>query len=107
MSESWWKSVKEKMAVVFSGIWDFLGPFVGVFLSKAGTALAQSAIQAVKVVAETAGQADGAEKREAAFGLIVNDLEKKGIEIGADVTSSMINAAIEVAVQKIKVEAPA
>jgi hypothetical protein len=35
MSAEWWKSVKEKMAVVFPGIWDFLGPFVAV-LGDAG-----------------------------------------------------------------------
>jgi hypothetical protein len=80
---------------------------MGMFSNKVGEVLAQSAIQAVTVVAETAAQAGGAEKRGVAFGLIVNDLEKKGIEIGADVTTSMINAAIEVAVQKVKVEAPA
>jgi hypothetical protein len=50
MSENWWTSVREKMAVVFSSIWDVLGSFVAIFLSKAGTVLAQSAIQPVKVV---------------------------------------------------------
>ena len=47
-------------------------------------------------------KAGTADKREAAFGRIVNDLERRWIETGADATTDMINGAIEVAVQNAK-----
>jgi ribosome-associated translation inhibitor RaiA len=94
----------ERLKLVFSKIWDFLAPFVKVFLSSAGNILAASAITAVKTVAQTMGEADGAAKRKAAFTTIVTALKGQGITLGVQVTTSMIYAAIEAAVQKLKTE---
>jgi hypothetical protein len=95
-------SISERIKLVFSGMWGFIGPFVKMFLSKAGPVLAAAALAAVKATAEHMTKSSGAEKRDAAYDAIVTDLRKQGINIGVDVTTSMINAAIEVAVQKLK-----
>ena len=94
-------SLKEKIKILFSKIWDFIAPFVKIFLSSAGQILAASAMEAVKVVATYAMDNDE-EKRHTAFELIVKDLKTKGIELGVQISVSMINAAIEAAVQKLK-----
>lgn len=94
----------EKLKLVFSRMWDFLAPFVRVFLTSAGNILAASAIAAVKTMAQTMGDADGNDKRKAAFDGIVTDLKRQGITLGVQVTTSMIYAAIEAAVQKLKAE---
>lgn len=83
--------------------WGFLKPILMVFLSQAGKLLAASALRAVKIVAESYGAKDGAEKRKAAFDLIYDDLRQQGVTLGA----SVINMAIEVAVQKLKDESGA
>ncbi|MDY0199315.1 MAG: hypothetical protein RBR68_16050 [Tenuifilaceae bacterium] len=86
----------------FSKIWDFVKPFIVVLLSKSGTILATSAIQAVTTTAHCLANKDSSEKRQSAYNLIVDDLKKQGISVGIEITSSMINTAIELAVQKIK-----
>lgn len=80
--------------------WEFLKPLLMVFLSKTGQILAASALRAVAVVAESYSSKSGDEKRSAAFDLIVEDLKSQGVALGA----SMINLAIESAVQKLKAE---
>lgn len=94
-------SFGEKIKFMFSRIWDFLAPFVKIFISSAGPILAASALQAVQTVATYAIDNDE-QKRARAFALIVSDLKSKGIGIGVEITTSMINAAIEAAVQKMK-----
>jgi hypothetical protein len=86
---------------MFSSIWDFLAPFVKIFISSAGQILAASALQAVRTVATYAIDNDET-KRAKAFSMIVSDLKSKGLGIGIEITTSMINAAIEAAVQKMK-----
>jgi hypothetical protein len=86
----------------FSKIWDFVKPFILILLSKSGTALATAAIKAVTITAQNLSIKDSNEKRENAFRIIVDDLKKQGIQLGEEITSSMINTAIELAVQKIK-----
>ena len=88
----------EKMKVVFSDIWDFLAPFVKIFLSGAGMILAEVAMKAVTEIALTMGDADGDTKRKEAFQRIQAELIAKGITLSV----SVINAAIEAAVQKLK-----
>lgn len=86
------------LKAVSSGVWDFILPFIKVLLTQAGQALAQTALDVVKQVAENYAAAPGAEKKTIAFNMITDNLAKQGVQIGA----SMINAAIEAAVQKIK-----
>lgn len=87
----------EKIRMITSDVWDFLHPFIEVFLTEAGQALAKAALSAVSTIATTMNDADGDTKRKAAFELILKDLEAQGIQMG----TSMINAALEAAVQKI------
>lgn len=88
----------EKMKIVFSGIWDFLAPFVKIFLSSAGVILAEVAMKAVTEIALTMSDADGDAKRKEALKRIQAELIGRGIVLGV----SVINAAIEAAVQKLK-----
>jgi hypothetical protein len=97
-------TLKEKLKLVFSNIWDFIAPFVKIFLTSAGNILAASALTAVKAVAESMMGSDGDTKRKAAFDVIVRDLKSQGLTLGVQVTTSMIYAAIEAAVQRVKAE---
>ena len=94
-----------KAKLVCSSIWGFVEPFVKIFLSKAGPVLASAAMQAVQATAVSLAAKDGSTKRDNAYQLIVEDLKTQGLSIGVDVTTSMINAAIEAAVQKLKADA--
>jgi len=86
------------LKAVSSGAWNFILPFIQVLLTQAGQVLAQTAMDTVKQVAINYSSAPGAEKKIIAFNLITDSLAKQGIQMGA----SIINMAIEAAVQKIK-----
>ena len=90
----------EKTRIIFSNVWDFLGPFIKIFLSSAGTILAEVAMKSVIQVAATMGDADGDAKRKMALGMIKQELMARGIELGV----SVINSAIEAAVQRLKAQ---
>lgn len=90
----------ERIKFLASGMWDFLRPLIRVFLSSIGPILAQAASAAVQV--EAAKAISSAEKKDSAYSAIVVDLEKQGFKYGADFTASMVNAAIEAAVQGLK-----
>lgn len=95
-------SFTERMKFVFSNMWDFLAPFIKLFLTKAGPVLAAAALSAVKIMAENRSGLTNNQKRDAAYNVIVDDLKTQGLLIGIDVSTSMVNAAIEAAVQKLK-----
>ena len=88
----------ERLKFVFSKVWDFIAPFVRIFLSSAGQILGAVALQVVRNIAQDTTLVTDSDKRSAAFDAIVVDLKGKGIELGLQVTTSMINAAIEAAV---------
>lgn len=90
----------EKMKLVMSSMFDFVLPFLRQLMTAAGPALAQAALAAVAVAAASAGGTTSNEKRDMAYRQIANDLKMQGIQVGVDVTTSMINAALEVAYQK-------
>jgi hypothetical protein len=90
----------EKIKFMASGMWDFLRPLIRVFLSAIGPVLAQAASTAVQVAATKA--ITSAEKKDNAYSAIVVELEKQGFRYGADFSASMVNAAIEAAVQGLK-----
>lgn len=92
----------DRLRIITSSIWQFVLPFLRQMMTKAGPVLATSALAAVKLVAENLNDKSGAEKRDLAFATIKSDLASKGVEIGVQVSTSMINAAIEMAVQKLK-----
>lgn len=83
-----------------SSIGTFLLPFVKIFLTSIGPALVSAATQAVAATAANMAGATGAEKRDAAYQAIVNDLKRQGIEA----TALMINGAIEAAVAKLQAQ---
>lgn len=87
-----------KLKFAFSNVWDFLQPFLRNFLSEAGAILAETALQVVSELQNEMADASGAEKRQQAFNIITETLKAKGIAL----SSSIINSAIEAAVQKIK-----
>lgn len=91
-----------RFKLLLSSLWGFLQPFVAIFLSEIGPVLAHSATEAVKLAAANLANEPGAVKRGAAFDMIVADLRHQGIELGVQVSTSMINAAIEAAVLGLK-----
>lgn len=92
----------EKVKIINSSIFAFVLPFLRLMLSQAGPILAAAATQAVTAVASHAMSATNEEKRNLAFESIARDLERQGIKVGVDVGVSMINAALELAVVKLK-----
>lgn len=86
----------EKLKFIYSSISTFLWPFIRLFLKQGGALLATAALNAVTIVAASMQDADGAQKREAAFKMIQAELIAGGISLAA----SAINAAIEAAYQK-------
>lgn len=91
---SYWQKIK----FIFSQIFKFLEPFIKIFLAKSGKILAEAAMRAVVATAASYRDSDGETKRKEAFKMIKEDLERREIELGA----SVINAAIEAAVAKLK-----
>ena len=85
-----------KIKFVMSGVWGFLNPIINIFMSKSGEALADIALSAVYAVATT--DMTNSEKRDAAFKMILENMKAKGLEV----TGSVINLAIEAALQKLK-----
>lgn len=92
----------EKMKIVMSSIWSFVLPFLRQLITGAGPILAAAALQAVKIVAENASGATSSQKRNLAFQAIGESLKVQGIAIGVDVSTALVNAAIEAAVIKMK-----
>lgn len=88
----------DKIKFIASGLWDFLAPFIRILLSQFGRILAEAAMEAVRLMAESG--MSGAEKREQAFKIIEQTIKAKGMQASATV----INMAIEAAVLKLKDE---
>ena len=89
-----WLAIKLAM----SSVWTFLLPFLQTMLTSAGQILAASALSAVKQVAADPTMITDIQKRDMAFALIVKNLETQGIQLG----TSVVNAALEAAVLKLK-----
>jgi hypothetical protein len=87
-----WLAIK----LATSKVWAFLLPIIKIFMSSLGPILAAAAEEAVRTFF-TADMTND-EKRAAAFSKIMEDLSKQGIAVKA----SVINTAIEIALQKIK-----
>lgn len=94
----------DRFKLITSALWAFLAPFVKMFLSRAGKALLPIALQVVREVAASYGDSSGSVKREIAFTRIKMQLAQELPGIAQEVGASMINSAIEVAVQKLRAE---
>jgi hypothetical protein len=86
----------EKLKFIVSEVWAFLLPFIKILLTSGGKILMNAALEAVQACASMK-DASGAQKRDAAFAIITAKLTGAGVEMA----TSVINAAIEAAVQKI------
>ena len=86
------------LKAVSAGVWDFILPFLKILVSQAGQILAQVAMDTVKQVALNNSNVPGDQKKAIAFDVISSSLKTQGIALGA----SVINLAIETAVQKLK-----
>jgi len=92
----------DKLKIIFSWVWGFVAPFLKQMLSQYGPILAAAALEAVKITANNMSGATDAQKRDYAYGLIVQNLKAKGVEVGVNVGTAMVNAALEMAVLKLK-----
>lgn len=90
-----------RLKVIFSWIWAFIMPFVIQLGTAIGPILAKAAMDAVKLAADQSAMSNN-EKREYAYWLIAEELKTSSIVAGRDIATSMINAAIEMAVVKMK-----
>jgi len=91
-------SFTDKIRLFWSGIWDFIEPFIKILLTGAGQILADVAMKAVLNVAKDISLVTDDSKRQAAFATIVVDLQARGIQLA----TSTINLALEAAVVKMK-----
>jgi hypothetical protein len=97
---SFFETIHEKFDALFGDVWDFLQPMFKLFMSQAGAMLGQIALGVVMDIAKDPSmvQSGGLAKRQAAFDKIAQELKDKGLIVA----ESMINAAIETAVQHVK-----
>ena len=86
----------DKIKFLMSDLWGFLWPFILVMLTSGGQLLAASAMAAVAAMATS--DLSGPDKRDMALDMIKKDLRAGGITIA----TSVINAALEAAVVKLK-----
>jgi len=88
----------DKIKFIFSGVFEFLKPFIKILLTQSGVILMKATQETVQAIATNMQDKEGHEKREVAFNLISNRLQESGIELA----SVVINSAIEAAVLKLK-----
>ena len=88
----------DQFKLFFSSVWTFIEPFVEILLTSAGQILVTTAMDAVTQVAKDPSLLTSADKRSAAFALIIQNLEAQGIQLA----TSTINAALEASVVKMK-----
>lgn len=90
--------MRDKIRFIMSSLWGFLQPLISILLAQVGPVLMEAAIEAVAVAATLPEGTPGAERRAIAFKLISDAM----IAAGYRVAASTINAAIEVAVTRLK-----
>jgi len=90
----------DKVKFMLSEVFEFLRPFIVILLTEGGRILMKAAQEAVTTVALNMDGSTGAEKRDAAFGIIQQHLTTAGVPM----TTAVINSAIEAAVVRLKAE---
>ena len=88
----------EKIKLFGSKVFEFLLPLIKTFAKEGGLIALQLAFEVIPVIAMTHKGKSGDEKRAEAFKQIMDVAKTKGITL----STSMVNAAIEAAVAKIK-----
>jgi hypothetical protein len=79
-----------------SGLWDFLRPLISQLLTDQGRLLAKYAKEAVELMEET--PLSGPAKRDGAFQMVRQLMSEMGIQV----KTYLINAAIEAAVARLR-----
>ena len=88
----------DNLKIMFSKIFEFFLPLIKKFLAEGGPIILALAFEIIPVIAMTHKNAEGDAKRKEAFRQISERAKAQGIVI----SSSLINAAIELAVAKLK-----
>lgn len=94
----------ERIKFIMGSLGDFLWPLIKQFLTSAAPVVKAAAMAAVAATASKyASQiVDNNTKHNDAYGMIVNELARQGLQIGQDFTESMIDTAIAAAVKQLK-----
>ena len=97
-------NIWDRIKFAASWIFNFLKPTIKMFAKKAGRVLANVAIEIVTEIAKDPKllKKSGEEKRKAAYERIEKRLIDESIAIGVEVTTSMINEAIEIAYRNLQ-----
>jgi len=90
-----WNRIK----LMFSSIFAWVLPLLKALSTNVGKVVLKEAVSVCGNIATTMLAADGTQKKKEAFEQIVLNLRKQGL---TDLSDSMINAAIETAVQFLK-----
>lgn len=96
-----------KLKFIWSWLWVFLKPVIVFLLTELGKDLAEAAANAVRKAAGLPEHTTNLERHKIAYNAVVRDMKALGHNVGeegAKLTDSMINAAIELALQGLKVE---
>lgn len=96
-----------KLKFIWSWVWPLLRPIVIFFLSELGKDLAAAAAAGVRKAAGLPEGTTNLERHKVAYNIVVRDMKAVGQTLGEDgakLTESMINTAIEVALQNLKHE---
>jgi len=88
----------EKIKLFGSQIWEYVWPLIQKFLQEGGLVALQMAFIYVPQIAASMGDANGEAKRAEVIRLMLEEAKARGLTL----STSMINAAIEAAVAKLK-----
>lgn len=88
----------DKIKFLFSGVFEFLKPFIKILLTQGGIILMTAAQETVAAIATNIQDRPGPEKKAVAFDIIETRLRAAGITMA----TTVINGAIEAAVLKLK-----
>lgn len=85
-----------------SWIWGYLKPILKIFFTKTGKALLELAVELVQKAAEDPAFVTGDPEKRRRW--VAERIKEKNLETGVAWADSVINLAIEIAVQKLKNE---
>lgn len=94
----------DKIKFITSQIGSFLWPLLKQWLIASAPLVQAAALSAVRVTINryTGQLVSNSEKHEDAYGMILYDLQKQGLQLGQDYTESMVDTAIAAAVKALK-----
>jgi hypothetical protein len=93
-----WQWIEQKLGVIFGTLWDFIKPLLSAGIHDALNQLLPVALNIVAQIAKDPTVVSNDDKRNAAL----KNLQSYVTMIGISVGTSVLNTAIELAVQKLK-----